>query len=83
MFLKVASGSSDKPAKTQATAPITFIGDSSLLFLRPAGWLRGLVERIAAPAHDRTIERRLRTLRWCDSTERALLDDSTDLRGKS
>jgi hypothetical protein len=79
MFLKVDSGSSEKPAKIQATAPIAFIRDSSPLFLRPARWLRRLVEQIAAPAH----ERQLRTLRWCDSTERALLDDSAGLRGKS
>jgi hypothetical protein len=79
MFLKVDSGSSKKPAKIRATAPIAFIRDSSPLFLRPARWLRRLVERIAAPAH----ERQLRTLRWCDSTERALLDDSAGLRGKS
>jgi hypothetical protein len=78
MFLKVDSGSSKKPAKIRATAPIAFIRDSSPLFLSPARWLR-LVERIAAPAH----ERQLRTLRWCDSTERALLDDSAGLRGKS
>ena len=79
MFLNVASGSSEKPAKIQATAPIAFITDSSPLLSRPARWLQRLVERIAATAH----ERQLRTLRWCDSTERALFDDSTGLRGKS
>jgi hypothetical protein len=82
MFLNV-SGSSEKSTITQATGPIAVTRDSFPLLSRPARWLGRLLERIAAPAQDRAIERRLRTLRWCDSTERAMLHDFTGLRRNS
>jgi hypothetical protein len=82
VFLQVASGSTRKSAETQAT---DFIITTRLIpfFLRSARWFVRRVERSAALAQDRGIDRRLRTLRWCDSTERALLDDSADLRMNS
>jgi hypothetical protein len=83
MFLNVVSRSSERSAKTQATDLIAVTREFSPPFLHPARWLGRLVQLIAASAQDRTIDRRLRTLRWCDSTERALLDDFTGLRRNS
>jgi|HubBroStandDraft_6_1064221.scaffolds.fasta_scaffold998346_1 hypothetical protein len=83
MFLNVVNGSSEKSVKTQAIGPISVARDYSLLFLRLAPWLRRLAARIAPYAEDRIIDRRLRTSRWCDSTERALLDDLTGPRRNS
>jgi hypothetical protein len=83
MFLNVVNGSSEKSAKTQAAGPIAVTRDFSPLFLRAAHLLGRLVQRIAAFAQGRIIDRRLRTSRWCDSTERALIDDLTDLRRNS
>jgi hypothetical protein len=77
MFQQVASGFSEKSARNQATGPIVVTRDSSAL--RPSRWFRRLVEQIATPAQDQ----RLGTLRWCDSTERSLLDDSSDGRETS
>jgi hypothetical protein len=79
VFLQIASGSTRKSAETQATGLIITTRDIPF-FLRSARWLLRLIERSAALAHDRRIDRRLQTLRWCDSTERALLDDSAGRR---
>ena len=78
MFLQILSGSSGKSAKTQASGPIAITRGLSLLFMRAAHLPRSLARRIAAFDEGRMIDRRLRTRRWCDSTERALTDD---LRG--
>jgi hypothetical protein len=83
MFLNVVSRSSEDLPKTQATDRIAVTREFFPLFLRPVRWLGRLVSRIVASAQDKTIDRRLRTLRWCDSTERALVDDLTGLRRNS
>jgi hypothetical protein len=53
-----------------------------LLFLLPARWLGRLVQRIGAVVQAGSIGGQ-RTLRWCDSTERALNDDHMGLRRRS
>ena len=72
MFPNAADSCSETPAQTQATGPIAITREFSLLFLRAA---HRFVHRLIDFAQRRTIDRRLRTLRWCDSAERALLDD--------
>jgi hypothetical protein len=69
--------------KAQATGQIAVTREFSPLLLRAAHLLGRLVQRIAAFAQGRIIDRRLRTSRWCDSTERALLEDLTGLRRDS
>ena len=83
MLLNVVSRSCERSAKTRATDLIAVTREYSPLILHPVRWLGRLVQRIAASAQDRTIDRRLRTVRWPDGTERALLDDFTGLRRNS
>jgi len=78
MFLNVVSSSSEDSAETGR--PIAPTRDATPLFLRPDGWLRRLVGWMAAHVVDTAVDRRLRNSRWCDSTERALHDDSAARR---
>jgi hypothetical protein len=79
MFLQFASGSTRKSAETQTAGFIRVPGDIHAFLFR-ALWFLRVVERGAAIVQDRATNRRLRNLRWCDSTERALLEDSLGLR---
>jgi hypothetical protein len=92
VLLNVVGDSSEKSVKAQVTVETQVTVKTQVagriaaatrglspLFLRVAHSLSHLVERIAPFAQSRPIDRRLRTLRWCDSTERALLADRTGL----
>jgi hypothetical protein len=83
MFPNVVGGCSETSGQTQATGPIAVTREFSLLFLRAAHLIGRLVHWIIVFVQRRTIDRRPRTLRWCDSAERALLDDLGDLRRNS
>jgi hypothetical protein len=83
MFLNVVSGTSERSAKTRAAGLIVATRELWPLFLRAAHSLSRLVQRIAAFAERKIVDRRLGTQRWCDSTERALIDDLTAQRRNS
>ena len=83
MFLNVVSSTLEKSAKTQATGLIAATREFWPLLLRAARLLGRLVQQIGAFAERRIVDRRLGTQRWCDSTERTLLDDLTAQRRNS
>jgi hypothetical protein len=86
MFLNIVSSSSEDAPKSEAAAkigagrPIAITRDATPLFVRPDGRLRRLVGWMAAHVVDTAVDRRLRNSRWCDSTERALHEDSAARR---
>ena len=77
MFLHDFSRAPNEPA----TASIAVAGYSRSLILGSAQWLARLARRFGAAIRGETLGQR--TLRWCDSTERTLVDDLTGLRRTS